>query len=146
MSAGEHPVISNACGRGERPLIRRAWRATFSHKGRRERRRGDKHHDLKKLFAASLDARFLAEAASRRSISLFSSAMRSVRSSTDSSDKSWPISWLIFFRGRSSSSVAMRFSIMCAPERLPATTRLAKQTSGFPAFPKDKSWKSCLRK
>ena len=49
-------------------------------------------YDLKKLFAASLDARFLAAACCRRSISEFIKAMRSVNSSTDSSDRSWPIS------------------------------------------------------
>src|SRR5437667_8457486 len=64
-------------------------------------------YDLKKLFAASFDARFLADAASSRSISPFKSAMRSANSSTDKSDKSWPISWLIFFRGRSSSSIGI---------------------------------------
>src|SRR5215203_3827245 len=40
--------------------------------------------DLKKLFAASLDARFFAIAACSRSISAFKSAMRSVSSSSDS--------------------------------------------------------------
>src|SRR5437588_9031430 len=58
-------------------------------------------HDLKKLFAASLDARFFAIAACSRSISDVISAMRSVSSSTDSSDRSCPISWVIFFRGLS---------------------------------------------
>src|SRR3954454_10934794 len=49
-------------------------------------------------------------AACRRSISEFISAMRSDNSSTDSSDRSCPISWVTFFLGLSSSSVAMRFS------------------------------------
>jgi hypothetical protein len=43
---------------------------------------------LKKLFAASFDARFLAIAACSRSISEVISAMRSASSSTDSSDRS----------------------------------------------------------
>jgi hypothetical protein len=64
-------------------------------------------HDLKKLFAASLEARFLVMAACSRSISKFISAMRSVSSSTDSNDSSCPISWLIFFFGLSSSSMAI---------------------------------------
>ena len=50
-------------------------------------------YDLKKLFAASFDARFLVIAACSRSISEFISAMRSASSSTDNSDRSCPISW-----------------------------------------------------
>ena len=49
-------------------------------------------HDLKKLFAASLEARFLAMAVCSRSISEVISAMRSANSSTDSSETSCPIS------------------------------------------------------
>src|SRR3954464_3690703 len=45
---------------------------------------------LKKLFAASFDARFLAIAACSRSISDVISAMRSASSSTESSDRSCP--------------------------------------------------------
>src|SRR5262249_52855660 len=96
--------------RGERPLIRLAS-GDASHllpQGEKGRGAGaTKSHDLKKLFAASFDARFLADAASSRSISPVKSAMRSASSSTDKSDKSWPISWLIFFRGRSSSSIGI---------------------------------------
>src|ERR1700682_3051307 len=63
---------------------------------------------LKKLFAASFDARFLVAACCSRSISEFISAMRSVSSSTDNSERSCPISWVTFFLGLSSSSAAMR--------------------------------------
>ena len=63
--------------------------------------------DLKKLFAASLEARFLVMAACNRSISEVKSAIRSVSSSTDSSERSCPMSWVIFFLGLSSSSMAM---------------------------------------
>ena len=45
-------------------------------------------HDLKKLSAASFEARFLVTAACSRSTSVVSSAMRSVNSSTDKSDRS----------------------------------------------------------
>jgi hypothetical protein len=62
-------------------------------------------YDLKKLFAASFEARFLVAAASKRSISDVSSAIRSFNSSTDNSDRSCPISWVTFFRGLSSSSM-----------------------------------------
>src|SRR6476469_4744938 len=91
-------------------------------------------HDLKKLFAASFDARFLAAACCSRSISEFIRAMRSINSSTDSSDRSWPISWVIFFRGLSSSSLAMRF-LHSAPgvRRWPAAAGLANQ--GPPRIP-----------
>src|SRR5258708_35192783 len=65
-------------------------------------------HDLKKLLAASLEARFLVMAACSRSISEVISAMRSASSSTDNSDSSCPISWVTFFLGLSSSSMAMR--------------------------------------
>ena len=65
-------------------------------------------YDLKKLFAASLEARFLVAASCKRSISDFKSVIRSVSSSTESSERSWPISWLIFFLGRSSSSMGIR--------------------------------------
>src|SRR3954468_21935004 len=79
---------------------------------------------LKKLFAASFEARFFVTACCRRSISEFISAMRSVNSSTDSSDRSWPISWVIFFRGLSSSSMAMRFSLRWAvPEAVASRSR-----------------------
>ena len=40
---------------------------------------------------------------------------RSVSSSSDSNDRSWPISWLIFFRGRSSSSIAIALSLCALP-------------------------------
>ena len=40
---------------------------------------------------------------------MFISAIRSVNSSTDNSDRSCPISWVTFFRRLSSSSMAMRF-------------------------------------
>src|ERR1700722_19599261 len=62
---------------------------------------------LKKLLAASREARFLVMATCSRSISELISAMRSASSSTDSSDRSCPISWVIFFLGLSSSSIAM---------------------------------------
>src|ERR1700722_20623006 len=48
-------------------------------------------HDLKKLFAAFLDARFLVMATCSRSISECISSMRSVGSSTDSSDRPCPL-------------------------------------------------------
>src|SRR6185369_4374566 len=62
------------------------------------------------------------------------SAMRSVNSSTDNSDRSWPISCVIFFRGLSSSSLAMRFlrSVRII-RRLPASAGLANQ--GPPRIP-----------
>src|SRR6516164_956114 len=95
-------------------------------------------HDLKKLLAASREARFLVAASFSRSISAVSSAMRSLSSSSDNSDRSCPISWLIFFRGRSSSSLAIALSSswpgLCWPTlswhtvtRLPAVFRLANQ-------------------
>src|SRR5271156_2844657 len=59
-------------------------------------------------MAVSLEARFLVIAACSRSISEFISAMRSASSSTDNSDRSCPISWVTFFLGLSSSSMAMR--------------------------------------
>src|SRR3981081_3350930 len=71
-------------------------------------------HVLKKLFAASFDARCLVMAAWLRSLSEVISAMRSVNSSTDSSDRSCPISWVTFFLGLSSSSIAM-----CSPVAKP---------------------------
>ncbi|HYZ42481.1 MAG TPA: hypothetical protein VE687_17930, partial [Stellaceae bacterium] len=88
-----------------------------------------RHHDLKNLSATSFDARFLAAACCSRSISAFNSAMRSLSSSTDSNDKSWPISWVTFFRGRSSSSMGMGypFAREGLPDRLPAEAALAKQ-------------------
>jgi len=61
-------------------------------------------YDLKKLFAASFEARFLVAAACKRSISDVSSEMRSLSSSTESSERSCPISWLTFRLGLSSSS------------------------------------------
>src|ERR1700682_3003137 len=83
---------------------------------------------LKKLFAASFDARFLVAACCSRSISAFRSAMRSVSSSTDSSDRSCPISWVTFFLGLSSSSAAMRLlRARRSPWRLPAAAWLANQ-------------------
>src|SRR5665213_209505 len=99
-------------------------------------------YDLKKLFAASFDARFLVIAACNRSISEVISAMRSASSSTDSKDRSCPISWVIFFRGLSSSSIAMRCppgDLICflervAVERLPAGIGLAKPAVRFLAF------------
>src|SRR5260370_8773825 len=73
-------------------------------------RRDDGGYVLKKLFAASFEARFLVTAACSRSISEVISAMRSASSSTDSSDRSCPLSWVTFFLGLSSSSMAIRFS------------------------------------
>jgi hypothetical protein len=78
-------------------------------------------HDLKKLLAASLEARFLAMATCSRSISDVISAMRSVSSSTDSSDRSCPISWVTFFLGLSSSSIAMR-SPVARPRNIDGST------------------------
>src|SRR5712671_566881 len=85
-------------------------------------------HDLKKLSAASLEARFLVMATCSRSISDVISAIRSVSSSTDSSDRSCPISCVTFFLGLSSSSIAMRYP-PCSNDvkRLPAEARLANQ-------------------
>src|SRR5690242_17994758 len=53
--------------------------------------RDDNHYDLKKLLAASFDARFFVVASCSRAISPLSSAMRSWSSSTESSDRSCPI-------------------------------------------------------
>ena len=64
-------------------------------------------YDLKKLLAASFEARFLVAAACNRSISEVMSAIRSVSSSTDSNETSCPISWVTFFLGLSSSSLAI---------------------------------------
>ena len=57
--------------------------------------------------AAERVARLAAIDAVRRSISDCRRPMRACSSSTDSNDKSAPISWLVFFRGRSSSSLAI---------------------------------------
>src|ERR1700743_2510968 len=84
-------------------------------------------HYLKKLFAASLEARFLAAAACNRSASEFNSNIRSVSSSTESRDRSWPISWVIFFRGRSSSSIAMCLLLFHRRDRLQHPTALVNQ-------------------
>src|SRR5215470_6739612 len=62
------------------------------------------NHFLKKVSAALREACLLAIEASRRAISSLSSAMRSLSSLTERSAKSCPISCVIFFLGRSSSS------------------------------------------
>src|SRR5436190_4160960 len=72
-----------------------------------------------------------------RSISEVISAMRSASSSTDSSDRSCPISWVTFFLGLSSSSIAMR-SPPCSSLREAVASRSAagySETSpNSPAF------------
>jgi putative PIG3 family NAD(P)H quinone oxidoreductase len=82
---------------------------------------------LKKLFAASRDARFLLIASCSRASSSFKSAMRSVNSSTESKDKSCPISCVTFFLGRSSSSLAIATPHFRELNRLPAGRPLANQ-------------------
>src|SRR6185437_14218285 len=94
-------------------------------------------HDLKMLLAASFDARFLVMAACSRSISALSSAIRSESSSTDSSERSCPISWLIFFLGLSSSSIAMMrppWSLVSRSGCQPPCGWLIRSRSGFPSF------------
>src|ERR1700739_3783700 len=85
-------------------------------------------YDLKKLFAASLEARFLVMAVCNRSISEVISAIRSASSSTESSERSCPISWVTFFLGLSSSSMAIvLLRARQTVKRLPAGTPLANQ-------------------
>ena len=60
-------------------------------------------YDLKKLFAASFDARFLVMATCSRSISEFISAMRSASSSTDTNPPDLVadfLSWLVVILAR----------------------------------------------
>src|ERR1700681_4231066 len=105
------------------PALRRSAKRRCTASGTRD------PYDLKKLSAACFEARFLAAAACNRSISEVISAIRSVSSSTESSERSCPISWVIFFLGLlSSSSMAMRPAPCSkAAHRLPATTPLANQ-------------------
>jgi hypothetical protein len=72
--------------------------------------RDDGYLRLEKARGGVLRRALPAIAACSRSISELISAMRSASSSTDSSDRSCPISWVTFFLGLSSSSMAMRAS------------------------------------
>ncbi|EGE56030.1 hypothetical protein RHECNPAF_770078 [Rhizobium etli CNPAF512] len=92
-------------------------------------------HDRKKLSAACRWEALRATSASRRAISLFSNSTRAFSSSTDSMERSVPISWAVFFCGRS-SSIKLIGSPPFAAESMMAKNTVDAEGKSRPIRPK----------
>src|SRR3954451_10035469 len=105
--AGAHSHREKSSREPATPSLRKTARTAYGSRPPPGRQLLFRAYFLKTLFGASREARFFVAALSSLVISPLSSATPSVSSSTDKSERSCPMSWLIFLRGRSSSSIAI---------------------------------------